>query len=109
MTNLTHSQKAEKFAKLAGIHWHEIHKENEYFVCSCGRIWLQAAITAKEMFHTNPTFSHPEEVLEVMCKREDYWVFWDSLRTNATMIDIEYIIQQDALLDAAIEFLEGKK
>jgi hypothetical protein len=113
---------AEEFAKLNNIHWHDVRWENpkgEMFSgnyrCSCGLL-----STDKDLY-ANSTFSHPEEILEVMMKREDYGKFlicglhgWtESLLYMASgtnkmrmleTIPIEYITVDGKLLTAALEW-----
>jgi hypothetical protein len=66
----------------------------------------------------NPTFSHPEEVLEVMMKRDD-WSFgfseeigcWYMVNHESRWFHIryDYITEKDKLLQAAVDFLQQKK
>lgn len=115
LTDLTHIQKAEKFHKLAGLHWHEPHmlkgEQYLYFQCACG---ANSLYSDAEDF-TNPTYSDPREVLKVMEERDDFLDFARKYlcvdeSDFGVFVPIEILTgeRQDALLDAAIEFMEGK-
>ena len=114
---------AEEFAKLNNIHWHEyvaVGNRPAYkggWKCECGD-----AIQCSPLISTgrNPTFSHPEEILEVMMKREDWYIanwkrpcgfIWKigmviDVDTEIIIfhIELEFIINPAKLLTAAIEW-----
>jgi hypothetical protein len=116
---ITKEQLAERFCKLAGIHLHNWDTNNWtedrtlpvfHFVCKdCGEY-------SNDLF-TNPTFSHPEEVLAVMMKRDDWSEFslvvgcWYEHPKSVRYFYIryDYITTKDKLLQAACDFLEEKK
>ena len=101
--------KAEQFAKLNGIEWN-----------------------TTDPSHINPFFTDAKSILEVMMKRKDWDEFlkiigWDSINkiiksVKADVLDcevtihgvdvmqLEYILNPDKLLDAATEWCEkGEK
>jgi hypothetical protein len=103
---------AEKFAKQNGIEWHDwedrpIGYKNQYYKCSCGIMGC---------FNKNPTFSHPEEVLAVCQKWDDYRAFIvklvSELKDDGTLSDMvksfieTYITTPNKLLEAAVEWRE---
>lgn len=109
----------KEFTELTGGHWHEwrIHytPNGSKFYCMChSDIYLEAM-----ELPDNPTYDNAAGVLMVMMKRDDWkeflleiggvdrdWMF----DNTGDQITILYIIEPDALLKAAVEFLkEGKK
>ena len=106
---------AEKFAKQNGIEWHDwedrpIGYKNQYYKCSCGIMGC---------FNKNPTFQHPEEVLAVCQKWDDYDDFIESLTDKcrfygwtpeellARFIKL-YITTPNKLIEAAVEGRDGR-
>ena len=101
---------SEEFAKLNNIHWHDFGETK------CGEHSIQFLHCRKcNGYLPNPTFSHPEEILEVMMKREDYELFMAKLSYCFTapnvdamdwdgVIDVDYVLHSDKLLVAAIEW-----
>lgn len=121
--------KAEKFAKLNGIHWHEelpYDRDNKYrYQCSCGGGDYNQENFNEYYRGTNPLFLDAKSILEVMNKRKDYKKFqhnnkneifvlynevWSdscfSLISFEAAINEYYIIHPEKLLDAAIKFCE---
>lgn len=115
----------ERFAKLAGIEWHEEISREEYeldgvrglvlFICSCGKK-IHAGEFQRHCLSSNPTFSHPEEVLEALKRilsEEHYIMFINSLRSSNHLFVLEhfiddYITTPNKMLQEAVEFLEAK-
>jgi hypothetical protein len=105
------------FTELTGGHWHEYKIRcgggRSYLECSCGHC---AFLGEKEK--QNPTYTNPADVLRVMMEflNEDNLVKFartvgiDYPIWGPIYIELKYIIEPDALLKAAVEFLkEGKK
>ena len=103
---------AERFARSNGIHWHrgsiyQAEDGSRRFGCAeCGSVL------------PNPTFSHPEEVLEVMMGRSDWFDFLPEIGSYVDdkymgkvnqEIYVEYIIEKDKLLYVAVEWCDRHK
>lgn len=113
-----HNQLCKEFTELTGGHWHEwrIHytPNGSKFYCRChSDIYLEAM-----ELPDNPTYDNAAGVLMVMMKRDDWkeflleiggvdrdWMF----DNTGDQITILYIIEPDALLKAAVEFLKEEK
>lgn len=106
--------KAEQFCKLNGVCWHDYTGEDE-FEC---RICHESLFLTKD----NPTFTDAKSILEVMMKRDDWYVenwkepqgfLWKigtrDIGTGPIMIYLNYILDPDKLLDEAIRFCEKNK
>jgi hypothetical protein len=117
---------AEKFAKQNGIEWHEVKVKGQMlyggvkreWVCSCGAIFSYEETFERHLKARNPTFSHPEEVLAVCMKWDDYRPFILSINGNIHdqdgfkidwMIPLSYITTPGKLLEAAVEWREGRE
>ena len=124
MTDRT--QLCKEFAELTGGQWHELVSSSKYGnpVCSCGKV-----ITLPEFIHftiNNCRYENPADVLRVMMARDD-WYILDWAKPSGFVwnigepilcgqyavgynINSRYILEPDALMKAAVEFLkEGKK
>ena len=127
---------SEKFARLAGVEWHESdvwHEAYGYFrvetciICgykSASEYDKEGRSEAKEQMdkhikESNPSFSDPREVLKVMMAWKDFKLFMarleygDFLNVDAIdwsgHIDLDYITEPNKLLKAAIEWLKEKE
>lgn len=107
----------KEFCELTNGHWHEwemyLDRDgNERFKCACGANLLR---------DQNPTYHNPTDVLRVMKLRGDWamflWVIGGNTSKGSTpasykkfdYIDIDYILNPDALLKMAVEFLKERK
>jgi hypothetical protein len=106
-----------EFTELTGGHWHE-WTEYQGNKCKCGLFRYRGT--------DNPTYDNPADVLRVMMVRDD-WFFMDWKKCEGFIwkigeaiivdgkvkvftVELPFIIEPDALLKAAVEFLrEGKK
>ena len=92
----------KEFTELTGGHWHE-WTEYQGNKCKCGLFRYRGT--------DNPTYDNPADVLRVMMKRDDYDVFIREGLQKEKWLEIEefieiYIIEPDALLKVAVEFLK---
>jgi hypothetical protein len=118
---------AERFARLTGTHWHEWNVIVEYWMEEKYYSSYENCKLCYELRedNENPTFEHPEEVLAVMMKRNDWYSFWKHLLPenfigfdvsvpskfkdkSVYMIDIDYITEKGKLLQAGHDFLLEK-
>lgn len=104
-------QLCREFTELTGGHWHDFGETK------CGENSIQF-LHCRECngYLPNPTYSNPADVLRVMMVRDDWKKFAHSINVVysaswiVSHIHIDLIIEPDALLKAAVEFLkEGKK
>ena len=101
-----------EFTELTGGHWHELVQVHpaEYNVLTC--------VTCGENDVTNPTYENPADVLRVIEKFDWSELFMAKLVYGFEQPNIEgkdwdgcipvgYILEPDALLKAAVEWLKG--
>ncbi len=91
-----------RFAKLAGLCWHE---ETPYIesICSCGNVYHVAKNMIRHIQHNNPDFiSDPRLVIKEMVKRPD----WDDFQKQ--IIDpFAYLMDTTGkLVTLAIKYLD---
>jgi len=110
-------QLCKEFTELTGGHWHEIGKKGK---CSCGYSFFPDEIYY-HLENNNSTYENPADVLRVIEKFDWSELFMAKLVYGFEQPNIEgkdwdgcipvgYILEPDALLKAAVEFLkEGKK
>jgi len=108
----------ETILKEMGIEWHEAIKGDlDCYTCSCGYqidIYNSGAWECFEdhIENSNPTFSHPEEVLAVCMKWDDYDDFYDVIcihENGKDFINLIYITTPNKLLEAAVEWGEWRE
>jgi len=103
------TQLCKEFHELTGGHWHEWRWDNTVKVYKC----LECELTSGTPIQ-NPTYTNPADVLRVMMARDDWDKFADTISCGELMepsykcVGLEYIIEPDALLKTAVEFLEAK-
>jgi len=112
---------AEKFANQNGIHWHKWISQNDdngfHLPLICEDVNCEYHVwKGQKYFPDNPTFSHPEEVLAVCQKWDDYRAFIvklvSELKDDGTLSDMvksfieTYITTPNKLLEAAVEWRE---
>ena len=94
-----------EFTELTGGHWHELVQVHpaEYNVLTC--------VTCGENDVTNPTYENHADVLRVFEKLNNLSGFIIYLNNgfSYSYIDYGYIIEPDALMKAAVEWLKEKK
>ena len=110
---------SEKFARLVGIEWHEIKKENVNFACTCRIQFKTYDMLLQHVQNLNPDFSDPREVLKVMMAREDFKLFMARLEYGdfpnvdaidwSGHIDLDYITEPNKLLKAAVEWRKKER
>ena len=96
----------KKFTELTGGHWHENPKPEYYDGKLGGR--------CKIMRDFNPDYENPADVLKVIkafLNEDDFVKFARTVGADYPIwgtiyIELKYIIEPDALLKAAVEFLE---
>ena len=100
-----------EFTELTGGHWHEwkLYKDRDGFVrhsCICG---------ANSIRDKNPTYENPADVLRKIIEiglYDEFMVQYGGLSKFGRHLDsilVDLILEPDALLKAALEFLkEGK-
>jgi len=117
MTN--REQLCREFTELTGGHWHKVKWVNDsdallgaYYVCECG---VKSNFSDSRVL-TNPTYENPADVLRVMKKQSEYYKFRDYyLLTKCICGDFkvwvpeELILEPDALLKAAVEWMKERK
>jgi len=97
-----------EFTELTGGHWHELVQvhPSEYNILTCLKCGENGCI--------NPTYTNPADVLRVMMARDDWDKFADTISCGELMepsykcVGLEYIIEPDALLKVAAEWLKAK-
>jgi len=120
MTDNNRDKLCREFTELTGGHWHEIVPSNKYgnCLCSCGEIiniWNMVGHCKNYNSYTNPA-----DVLRVIEKFDWSELFMAKLVYGFEQPNIEgkdwdgcipvgYIIEPDALLKAAVEWLKEKK
>jgi len=110
-------QQNEAILKEMGICWHEPIFKGSRICNKCGM--LIAVGNADKPFYNmdkyNPTFSHPEEVLAVCMKWDDWHSgfsnvigVWEMVNHESRRFHIitDYITTPDKLLEAAVEWRE---
>ena len=102
MNQLTPEQLCREFTELTGGHWHESVASGKDITCmcdDCGKV------------RGNPTYENPADVLRVIEKLNNLAGFINYLNHgfSYSYIDYGYIIEPDALLKAAVEFLKERK
>jgi hypothetical protein len=114
-----------RFHELAGLCWHEIIEqevESESgvvsFLCACGACYSRMDDFEDHAAESNPDYAaDPRLVLEVMKKREDWWLFsrlsgfWviPFEAGEKIYLDTAYILDKTGKLrDKAIEWMEGR-
>jgi hypothetical protein len=91
----------KEFTELTGGHWHE-WTEYQGNKCKCGLFRYRGT--------DNPTYENPADVLRVfddIHKMSDF-IFWLSNGEQYNRIHYTFIIEPDALLNAAVEFLKER-
>ena len=96
----------KEFTDLTGGHWHGCRWDNTVKVYKC----LECELTSGTPIQNNK-YTNPADVLRVMMKRDDYDVFIREGLQKEKWLEIEefieiYIIEPDALLKVAVEFLK---
>jgi hypothetical protein len=110
----------KEFCELTGGHWHELkHLSGYEYVCNCGAAFNVfdprcVEMTISQHNSKNPTYTNPTDVLGVMMDRLDWRLFQPKIGVvyddGQFMIAFGYVMEPDALLKAAVDFLkEGKK
>lgn len=101
-------QLCREFTELTGGHWHDFGETK------CGENSIQF-LHCRECngYLPNPTYSNSADVLRVMMDRLDWRLFQPKIGVvyddGQFMIAFGYVMEPDALLKAAMEFLkEGK-
>jgi hypothetical protein len=108
----------KEFCQLNNIHWHELKtafSELFHYECTCGEKFLYLYELRNHVIISNPTFSHPEEVLEVIEKRSDRNDFLDIVgyacevlikgkRQHKKYIEYEYLKEPYKLFHTALEW-----
>jgi hypothetical protein len=99
----------KEFTELTGGHWHEYKIRcgggRSYLECSCGHCAFLG-----ENEKQNPNYDNPADVLRVfddIHKMSDF-IFWLSNGEQYNRIHYTFIIEPDALLNAAVEFLKER-
>ena len=120
-------QLCREFTELTGGHWHDPTwvnpngiKFSGLYQCSCG---IKSHFSDSSAL-VNPTYENPADVLRVMMARDD-WYILDWAKPSGFVwnigepilcdqyavgynINSKYIIEPDALLKAAVEWLKAK-
>jgi hypothetical protein len=95
----------KEFTELTGGHWHDFGEtkcvENSIQFLHCREC---------NGYLPNPTYSNPADVLKVMMDRLDWRLFQPKIGVvyddGQFMIAFGYVMEPDALLKAAVEFLK---
>lgn len=111
-----HEKLCKEFCKLTGRCWHEWDgvKTPDFheIKCTCGYSEVTFLLN-KHINENNPTYENPADVLRVIIKDLGFVTtseFFSLNRESKEMIDVDMILEKDALLKAAVNWLkEGKK
>ncbi len=105
------NQLCKEFTELTGGHWHEVslHRDGINHQCSCGAVIYDPRHYNEHLSNKNPSYENPADVLRVMMNRPDFYMFIDTVGGKQTLEFMHYIIEPDALLKAAVEFLKEEK
>jgi len=105
-------QLCREFTELTGGHWHEeLYSEDEFHImqCSCG-------YHAYRYFENwNPSYDNPADVLSKIIEiglYDEFMVQYGGLSKFGRHLDsilVDLIIEPDALLKAAVDFLKEEK
>jgi len=105
------TQLCKEFTELTGGHWHVITAVEVSALRYKAGISFGAALEALKDECKNPTYENPAEVLRVMTTflpTSDYRRFQGTLCEYPDVIPVYAIIEPDALLKAAVEFLKAE-
>lgn len=108
-------QLCKEFTELTGGHWHRVVPSNKYgnSQCSCGKVL--GIMDFLDHLELNSTYENPADVLRSIIKSGLYNEFmaqYGGLSKFGRHLDsilVDLIIEQDALLKAAVEFLIERK
>jgi hypothetical protein len=118
LSEMTHEEKCREFDKLNNIHRHEIISNPNYhflpsvissepkYLCSCGES-VHNILDSPANKHSNPTYSHAAELLEVMRNRGDWHKFILIIGCKLPeyeFVFIYYLDNSDKLIDACLEW-----
>jgi hypothetical protein len=115
-------QLCKEFCELTGGHWHELkHLSGYEYVCNCGAAFNVfdprcVEMTISQHNSKNHTYFNPADVLKKIIEiglYDEFMVQYGGLSKFGRHLDcilVDLILEPDALLKAAVEFLkEGKK
>ena len=111
MTDRT--QLCKEFTVLTGGHWHEVslHRDGINHQCSCGAVIYGPRHYNEHLSNKNPSYENPADVLRVMMEREDGIEFVEIVggydHCDWPYVKLAFIIEPDALMKQAVEFLRG--
>jgi hypothetical protein len=112
-------QLCKRFHELTGGHWHELIGDRTCHWCSCDpskQYRISDPRHAMMPIHENPTYSNPADVLKKIIEiglYDEFMVQYGGLSKFGRHLDcilVDLILEPDALMKAAVEFLkEGEK
>ena len=111
-------QLCKEFTELTGGQYHDPDIERNIYhpyMCSCGRTYGDFDHLISHCISENPTYENPADVLRSIIKSGLYNEFmaqYGGLSKFGRHLDsilVDLIIEQDALLKAAVEFLIERK
>ena len=106
----------KEFHKLTGGHWHEVslHRDGINHQCSCGAVIYDPRHYNEHLSNKNPSYENHADVLRKIIEiglYDEFMVQYGGLSKFGRHLDsilVDLILEPDALLKVAVNFLRAK-